>query len=51
MSDLIGAFEDLGYDLLGLDKIIYLPGEFEQEAKRCHQCSYCEILCCTNVGG
>ncbi len=52
MSDLIGGFDDLGYDLLGLDKIIYLPGEFLSKDKKCEDhCETCAVSCSTCGAG
>lgn len=51
MSDLIGKFDDLGYDLLDLDSIIYLSnGPGTDPKPECSKtCLSCMLSC--SVGG
>ncbi len=54
MSDLIGKFDDLGYDLLDLDSLIYLSkGDPETDQKKIctDHCETCAVTCSTCGAG
>ncbi len=53
MSDLIGKFDGLGYDLLGLDNLVYLSrGPTTTTSEDCvKQCVSCSVSCSTCGAG
>jgi hypothetical protein len=47
MSDLTGKFDILGFDLAGLDNLIYLGGGPEEPPTCVDHCISCAVSCST----
>lgn len=52
MNDLIGKFDLLGFNLSGLDDLIYLSGDPTQPPPKCDDhCTACAVSCYTCGAG
>ena len=52
MNDLIGKFDGLGYDLLGLDNLVYASGGGIPDPPKCEDhCVTCAVSCSTCGAG